>query len=714
MSQAVKMKSKGKKVAATQQSAKLSSDLVLLRHRYVQVPASSGRSLRTTKEYFATVISNMSYFGFAPSKDVCQRLMKLGNKALGEWWTKVRPAFEEFTGDNKKMDRFVVYKNFPQEVLDMSEGEYWIKQILMYVGFPAPWFAQKELEREKMKENIDLKVVHLSNDSTMDNIFRSLLGLPSKWVADQLDEVTFMLDNNQQFDPTSIPFKENMVEVAKLLIERNITPTLRSASDVMRLAAGLSDGDISLRTNSKFKKFSRQERRFLLGMLNEISRDNLENDLAMRKEQWKRLLSYLHPNDFGNKFKTVCKVYHDLYNNDLASFHAQLEASFLNNFEDGLDLLATRPGEYMRSLRRVVTMVGQKAIKKFAEVAPRLTVSQLVKLRSYLLTCNSRSFRTIAPKGNWTKLKVMDNELTLKETQRKALLVIVDTQLAKKLAERAGGLKFNVADDTSRIKLQTSDSELLPYGRGTVFPIPEDVNFIRSASYWKVGHASTVWFDNGWNFFGEKWQNLGACCWSATNFGHKAAIFSGDPVSGGEMKGRAAQMIDLYLDQLEQAGVRYAVWNILCFSRISFNKVEEVFGALQWGKDPQKGKLFEPSRCQLAFPLKGESMTKYVAYIDLKKRELVYIDANLQGDVSGAGANGPKLAETMPAFVEYLDSLPSVHDLMRFAPSGKRGAVNVLYSDKDTPIKDNALAYVFRPENKENSFEQMDLVSLLR
>lgn len=59
---------------------------------------------------------------------------------------------------------------------------------------------------------------------------------------------------------------------------------------------------------------------------------------------------------------------------------------------------------------------------------------------------------------------------------------------------------------TSKIKLQTNDQTLAAnYGRGTVFDMPENVNFIRSASYWQMKDSGNIWFDNSWNFFDENW-----------------------------------------------------------------------------------------------------------------------------------------------------------------------------------------------------------------
>ncbi len=224
--------------------------------------------------------------------------------------------------------------------------------------------------------------------------------------------------------------------------------------------------------------------------------------------------------------------------------------------------------------------------------------------------------------------------------------------------------------------------------------------------------GSTTFFDNGWNFFDEGWKTKGVCCWNQTRGVGKGALFSGDPVNSGEMKGRAAQMIDLNLAELKKMGIRYAVWNILCYSGIPFSGAEEVYAALQWGTDAQSGKLFEPSRCQLSFPLTGDSKTKYVCYIDLHTREMVYMDANLKGSTQSANQNSSTLQEVMPAYIEYLNSLPTVFDLFKDSVDETDGEVYITYSDKDVLIKD-VPAFVFSPENEANTYQEVDLNAIL-
>jgi hypothetical protein len=61
--------------------------------------------------------------------------------------------------------------------------------------------------------------------------------------------------------------------------------------------------------------------------------------------------------------------------------------------------------------------------------------------------------------------------------------------------------------------------------------------------------------------------------------------------------------------------------------------------------------------------------------------------------------------------MEYINSLPSVHDLFRESV-GEGGAAPILYSDKDVELT-SGTAYVFRPENQANKFKPMDLNGLL-
>lgn len=691
---------------------------ILIENGLISIPAEGVE--RPTQQQLATILGNITYYGFMLSESTYAKLAQADANLLGEWWGPLERALKVITGDDKKMDSFVVYKNFPEEVLNMTEAEYWIKQILMYWGFPNEYFVEEVKERETAIEKLPVKVLQLADGNSLSNIFKSLLRSSVRWTDRQWETVEDLVEESGPVDISVISFKENMVRLVVLLKERGYKAMVKTATDVLRLAVGLSDGDISLRTNSKLRRFTRSERRFLLSLLNGCR--NIEEDVARRRGQFKRLFFELHPGDYKERFGNVVAVYDKLYRGTkIKTFNSEIEHLLAEENPDALDLLKTRPGEFLRRLRIAVSAYGQDAVKAFGEVLDKLTVYQLLKIGRHVLTANDRMFRVFPPKGNWTKLQVdlvgadheWDIDLALQlyemivaEVRRRVIKVVPEVRTVANVADWAM--------DLEKVKLQGNDSDLTPYGRGTVFDIPENITFLRSASYWKTGggHWNNIWYDNGWNFFDNNWKSLGACCWTDVDFRSHAAIFSGDPTNSKDLKGRACQMIDLYLDKLKDRGVRYAVWNILCYSHKSFDDAEEVHAALQWGEEPQKNKLFEPSRSVFSFPVRGANMTKYIAYVDVWERKLVYLDANLYGTVNSAARNQETLQEKMPAFVEYLNSLPSMFDLFRGVPMSDEG-IPVFYEDSEQVIQEGQ-AFVFLPRNKNNKFDQLDINTLLK
>lgn len=700
----------------------INADNILLRHNYISMPAAGDKN--TSDEVIATVLMNLAYYGKALSVEAYKALTKAAASGVTDWWLVVERELKDITGAGRKIGDFVVYKNFPAEVLNKTEAEYWLPQIMMYWGFPKELFTEEVKPRDKMKEKTAptvLKLAHWKVGKTLGDILMSHLKSPARWKDQDLEEVLFLstlLPVGESLPLNKVSFKENMILVATAMMTRGLKVEVKTATDVLRLAAGLSNGDVSLREKFKFKSFNRGTRKFLLGLLENCA--NLDEDMARRPELFKRLIHQLHPGDHKRQYPAVMSASNALYHDKLSTFNGTVEPMLLNKNPEVLNLLMTRPGEFRRRLAHTISLFGKKAVKHFTdyEVLKSLTTAQVVTLRSWLETVNLRSHRTFPPKGNWTKLQIGEP----RHLDEKLVNSLVKT-LGKVLADRVPAVK--VLDDAARkITLPSNDGEVSPYNRGTVFPIPEDVDFIRTASYWQ-NSGGTSWFDNGWNFFDKDWKSVGTCCWNATSFsmGNRprlsnkkmsgsAAIFSGDPINSAEMKGRGAQLIDLYPSRLLEEGVRYAVWNVLCFSHIPFSKAEDVFAALMWGKDAESGKLFEPSRCQLSFPLKGDSMTKYVCVIDLVSRELIYIDANLHGQVQTAASNGKSLEKNMPAFMEYIASLPTVHDLFRESVS-KKGELHVLYSDKDATLRDNVPAYVFKPENKDSKYKPVDISNIL-
>lgn len=675
---------------------------LLIRNGFIDLPATAKVALDDAKvsPEAATLLSNLATYGYTLDREAAATLLSLDNAALATWWEEIEPVLKEVTGANRNMGEFMVYKNFPREVLDMDQVDYIARQIAIYHGMPYDLLTEDEEARPLMGDMKSLKVLRAADGETESKIFADLTAMRNRWSDNQIIWAEKLVQDRNVIAVGDFAFRENGVRLAaKHFDDKEIT--LSTGTDVLRLSAALSDADISLREKVKFRRFKRSERRKLLSALEQ--QPNLEADMAERPGVWKRLMEHLRPGDYT--MPRVQAAYDDLYNGRTKSFAARVDPQ--QPSEDMLDAAASRPGEFLRRFHHLYEIFGDAAVDRFSSVMDKLTTRQLAGFRAYLSTINQRQFMIYAPKSNWGRAQVKPNEKKKIDAEHIKTLddtisVIMRDRLSEAFPE---GLLLDPVVEA--VKLQTNDQKLAEYGRGTEFDIGEEITFVRSASYWEQS-GGTNWFDNGWNFFDSDWKSVGVCSWTDPQFG-KAAIFSGDPVNSRDLRGRGCQMVDLYLDKLAEKGVRYAVWNVLCYSNIKFADATEVLATLQMGENAEKGKVYEPARATMICPLKGNALASYVAYIDIERRKLIYMDVGFPARVSDAGSNSQKLMELMPAYQEYLASLPSMLDVLRDAPEG---TLPVLYGDRDEVIETEK-AFVFRPENADNSFTALSVTDMV-
>lgn len=688
-------------------------DCQLIRSGFMPLSASTGaKSPVASRVELGTVLSNLVYYGYVPSAEAMGRLLGLSSASLARGWKHLHELLSDISGTNRDMDRHVVYKNFPREVLEKSRAEYWVAQICMYHGLPSSFFAEEEATRPAMAEIAKFKVLDVAPENAYDLLFERLRLSGASWQPEQEGAAVeyLALNSKLKVDLASFSHRGNgvilAVELAKAGRIADVTTT--SATDVLRLAAGMSDGDPTLKIAPRFAKFSRPVRRALVEMLAGCA--DLEGDFARRREIWKRLLSRLHPGDF--KIDRVNRAYEDLFAGSKTRLSARIENGFKLSDINTLEILAGEPGTYARRLHHAYAVFGRAAFERFVPLIDKLSTQQILKLAAYFETIGSRQTLLVRPNGNWAKAQILSNtKAAIVEADRMYLLGALREAVSARVdiaIPQGVALDFALAD----VKLATTGQELAAYGRGTEFDIPEGTTFLRSASFWQhpTDHGNT-WFDNGWNFFTEGWQPFGSCCWTEEKLRSGRdilAAFSGDPTNSSDLKGRGCQMIDLYLDKLRDHGVRYAVWSVLCYSGVPFSKAEDVLATLQWGENAETGRLYEPSRAQMAFPLKGDALTKFVAYIDVVRGKLCFMDVDISASVYSANSNLTRLHHLMPAFEDYTRSLPSVADLFVGA---RDGSLPVLRSDADVAI--DGPAYVVERRRDTNRIEPLDIEAIL-
>lgn len=687
----------------------------LIRNNYIEI--NSNKKLKnTTKDIVSigTLLANLSYYGYTVNKEGLDLLMLMNKEDLINWWSKTENGLKVVTGSDRKMEKYMVYKNFPKEVLDMSEAEYWFKQILMYLGVDKNYLTQEELPRKEMNDKITPKVLSLSDENTNEIIWESLKKVNTSWSDIQNESIKFLLRDKfliNEFikketkekivlDVKEFAFKENIINLVGKNMS-NFKLQTNAATDVIRLAYVMSDGLADMKEKIKFKKFNRKERKELLEILDNCS--NLDDDFSRNPEGWKRLLNQLHPGDY--KFNNINKAYDNLYKNKLDTFNSKVEEGIKNKNKDVLSLLEIRPGEFLRRFHKTYELFGNEAVQSFNKVLNELNTIQLLKFEKYIDNINTKKINLYPPKGNWSKLKTKENSKFILLEDLKELKDSISFVINKRLNTICPN-GVDLDNKLEAIKIQNNSQKLSNYGQGTSFDIPKETKVIRTATYWDANqNDSNIWIDNGW-LFEDKNNNVVATCWNSTS---EYGVFSGDPLSS-KSNGKSCQVIDLDLEKMKKNGVKYAVWNVLSFNSLDFDQLKDILVTLQFAEEGQSGKMYEPSRAQLVFQLKDKVKAKYVAMVDVQNNKLIYLDFNLSAKVSSAYDNKGKISEQIKQMKEHINSLPSIYDLFKHAEKNENG-MKVLFSDKDIEINDKA--YVFKNENPNNIIDKIDINEIL-
>ena len=62
----------------------------------------------------------------------------------------------------------------------------------------------------------------------------------------------------------------------------------------------------------------------------------------------------------------------------------------------------------MRRLNKVIGTFKRPGAEAFVAILVKLSIVQLLKIEKYVESANVRKQRTIAPKGNWNKLQILE------------------------------------------------------------------------------------------------------------------------------------------------------------------------------------------------------------------------------------------------------------------------------------------------------------------
>ena len=407
----------------------LTRNVVSFRNGFVFLP--SGK--KNNEAVAMTVTAELLQFGFILDKSAQAILQKASKENIISFHNEVVAYLKDITGSSRSYRPF--WKGFPEEVMEKSEYELWMHQIVHYLSDgayePNEWTKARPTAFEQPKYT---KITAGTEDKFLD-IFTDLVSVNQSLTPDDMGVVKFFVENKFELRfPESIPFKENLCTLAAL----GLDVPVKTVTDVLRIAVGISGGDVSLpkvpyrmvqtnrwssaksenpaREKFKFKKFTRGERRTLLALLEKTNCD--ASEAVLKDQRWIRLGEILHPGEFKVRFPKAFKMFHAIRNNKgkhkIQSWYGKLNDTFNESFKDGVELLATRAGEFMRRLDFLVRKNTKPKDRKLifetlAKISHRISNKVLFEAYGHFEKRNvPTTNRTVMIKGARKRTKLPD------------------------------------------------------------------------------------------------------------------------------------------------------------------------------------------------------------------------------------------------------------------------------------------------------------------
>lgn len=488
------------------------------------------------------------------------------------------------------------------------------------------------------KQLINSKVSYSSQDKTDINVILSKESLSHSGI--RLDKIM----------PETLDIKENIAYITSALVKeygydsvRNIVSKyFKTYTDVLRYAVALSDGDVSLARSCKFKNFKRYERRMLLDMFNKLGTNNYE-DLLRHKSMFLKLGEKIHPGEYKSRYTNTFKCFDGLRNNAKAlqskTFNSRKERAFRNkDIHTVLKLLEQRPGEFARSLNRVLLLAEEieyntnTVIQCFVKAAyNNVPISTLLTIANYFENRSSdNNIRVFYPKGQMAKLYARENNLedldidTLVSVSE-LLSDLMNDMLAEKSSLGKVYIDPEIRQYVAPLKLRDMNLTNKPVERGSKFDITSDN--IRFYCHWLNAVIDEREYrtdlDLSIAMYDKDFDMTDRVSYSNT---HTAGCqHSGDLTDAPHSKGGATEYIDIKLNKFRKS-VKYIVVTVHSFSSQPFHQLPEAF--VGYMEIPEEAEIasYEPSLAKVRLDLTSEERSTIPCVIDVENRKLIWTD----------------------------------------------------------------------------------------
>jgi hypothetical protein len=639
-----------------------------------------------------TIMAEMLKLGFAPTRELHETLQSISRVGLRTLYNSLFPALQKIKGADVKYAP--MYPNFPEQVMNASDLELLINAIVHYWTMGEVLPEYENLHRSFFPEDITIQQIDVCSESEFNAIFPRLLSSnDSISTADKITIKWFVNRNKGLKFPDTIPFKENMCYLAGLFLERgmDIAPMMKTATDVLRVATFLSDGDISLAENTKYKSFPRKMRRVLVRALETVA---TEEDINRHRGKWIRLFHSLHVGEYSNSMWNMAKKVRN--NEHISTFNGRVQALIDDkNVKGAVKILIKRPGDFARRLDHLIRIDRKTAthvINAFLKVADQVSTRVLFQLMGNMKTrLTDTNTRVVFPKGNAQKAMLVKTELPklAPDLVEKVIHGLSDVLIKKfSTLEPMGNVWIEEAMNNCPLPAQqrSASDGSLSVGRGTQLPISKDKSTLRLFIYW-VGRD----IDLSATFYSEDFTTKSHISYTNLRNAEINSYHSGDITSAPH---GASEFIDVNIEHTLRSGKRYVVMNVLVYDGPTFAEHDKCYAGWMTRSKPNSNEIYDPRTVEAKINLTSNTTNSIPVVFDLKNRTAIWTDLTYNFNSSyynNVESNRATIEQTMQSIITLdnkstLADLFLLHALARGTVCETREEADIVFAMEDADV----------------------------
>lgn len=652
-----------------------------------------------------TIMKNIEELGYTFSREVFDVLRTYSVNELTEFYLELKAALMKLKGAN--VVYMPMYADFPKGVMDAHFSELYINAMVHYWsdGILYPKNHRKRVnDRLPLFDETKVKVLQLGSEADVRQIFDNICTSRTSISRTDREDIAYLFETENMKLPDNIPHKENAAYISALYLQKNplarvsgLRKYIKTATDVLRLVTAMSDGDVSLAENTRYKSFTRRQRRMIMELLSGCP--NIEGDMLRYKERWIRIGERIHPSEFDCsrytlEYDRAINAFDKLRNNrKIETFAGKVEFDLAyGEYESALAELVKRPGELARRLDQLLRVAHKESvIRSFASVAEKVSTPVLLQVREHFLhRAEQADVRVFFPKGSLAKCHSERNNLPdIDEKYCQEVIRICENALVKIYGQREPMGKVYLSEDYRNYVVpfsqRSASKAMKTIVRGSRLPMDSQTNAVRAFIWWtNMDKCDFESYDSGRididlsaAIFDENWNYMEHVSYTNLKSAKYKACHSGDIVNGGPVDGDGvSEFLDVDVDSVVRCGARYVVYQVYSFTCQTYADMPHAMFGWMERADVDSGEIYEPKTVEQKLDLTADSMVCIPVIFDCVKREFIWCDMNMS--LSGIHANigGNNLESNLSGVAAVCYSMvnvkkPDLYDLIALNVMGR-------------------------------------------